>query len=372
MKKVKGIRKMAFLFGLVLGLAGTGCGSRALAAEPLVIEYQDLEELVRRGNLEIHQMIRSQEESLADYQEMWDILKWKQMDMEQEAQERKDENLPGAELYESNARSLKLSARAVTRMMEKMTDERALRSTEKAAAAKTLTAKTLMNSCCQMKLQAQASQMRAQAAQAAYEGLSRQVSLGMASQGEADQAGEQMRQALSQAAAAGERAGKMERELLNLLGLAGQEQTVLGKIPEPDLSAVDAVEYQEDLRHAIGNDPDVLSSRHEKAPGTSEKKQRARRTAEAEGEAEADLAAAYEAMAAARTSYEGAKTVYEGSRMEQERLNRQQQLGMLSRVQWLEGQAAALEAEAAWGQASMNLLQAYENYQGLVKGLNRE
>ena len=52
-----------------------------------------------------------------------------------------------------------------------------------------------------------------------------------------------------------------------------------------------------------------------------------------------------------------------------ESIKRQQQLGLLSRIQWLEGQAAALEARAAWGQASMKLLQAYENYQGLVKGL---
>ena len=91
--------------------------------------------------------------------------------------------------------------------------------------------------------------------------------------------------------------------------------------------------------------------------------------AEAEGNAQADFAAAYETLMTARTGYDGAKAVYEGSRMAWESIKRQQQLGLLSRIQWLEGQAAALEARAAWGQASMKLLQAYENYQGLVKGL---
>lgn len=372
MKKIKGGWKTAFFLGMFLGLAGTGPKSEALAGEPMVIQYQNLGELVRQGNTEIRQQLISQEEVLADYQEMWDILKWEQMTMEQEAQKRKDETLPGAELYESNAQAFKLSARAVTRIMEGMTDERADRSLEKAAAAKTLAAKSLMNSYYQMKLQEEASQMRAQAAQAVFQGMSRQLSLGMAAQGEAEQAEEQMRQAQRQAAAAGEQSRQIERDLLNLLGLAGQEQTVFGEIPEPDLSAIDAVNVQEDLRHAVGNNPDVLNSRHEKAPGTSKKNQRARRTAEAEGEAQADFTAAYEAMAAARTNYEGAKAVYEGSCMELERLKRQQQLGLLNKVQWLEGQAKALEDKAAWGQASLNLLQAYENYEGLVKGLSLE
>ena len=200
MKEMKRGWKRAAFLGLFLTLAWNHPVREVWAEETQAIEYQDLEGLVRQGNPEISQMIRSQEDSLADYQEMWDILKWEQLTMEQEARERKDEKIPGAELYESNAQSLKLSARAVTRIMEGMTDKRALRSTEKAAAAKTLAAKSLMSSYYQLQLQAEASQMRAQAAEAAFEGASRQLSLGMVSQGEADQAEDEMRQAHNQAA----------------------------------------------------------------------------------------------------------------------------------------------------------------------------
>lgn len=370
MKEMKRGWKRAAFLGLFLTLAWNHPVREVWAEETQAIEYQDLEGLVRQGNSEISQMIRSQEDSLADFQEMWDILKWEQLTMEQEARERKDEKIPGAELYESNAQSLKLSARAVTRIMEGMTDKRALRSTEKAAAAKTLAAKSLMSSYYQLQLQAEASQMRAQAAEAAFEGASRQLSLGMVSQGEADQAEDEMRQAQNQAAKVRDQAEQLKRDLLNMLGLADREQAVvIGEIPNPDLQAIDAINFQEDLKHAIGNDPEVLNARHERAPGTSQKKQRARQAAEAEGNAQADFAAAYETLMTARTGYDGAKAVYEGSRMAWESIKRQQQLGLLSRIQWLEGQAAALEARAAWGQASMKLLQAYENYQGLVKGL---
>ena len=381
-------RPIILLLGLFIGAAGPN--PQALAEElpaarqeesaarqeesaarqaPFTVRYQELETLVRQGNPEISQMLRSQEEALADYQEMWDILKWEQLSMEQEAKERKDEKLENAALYESNAQSLKLSARAVTRIMENMTGERASRSTEKLVQAKTLAVKSLMNSYCQLDLEAKASAMRAEAAKAQHESAQRQLSLGMVSQGEAGEARDQMNHAADEALKARQQAEQMKGSLLNALGLRSQEQVEVEALPAPDLSLIDGINAEEDLRHAIGNSQEVLNARHQKASGTSQKQQRSKESAQAEGNAQADFEASLGALKAARTEFEGAKASYESSRLAYESLKRQQQAGLLSSIQWLEGQAAALEGEADFGQASMNLVQAYENYQGLVKGL---
>lgn len=361
----------ALALGLMLAAppAGSLTALAQEAAASATVEYGNLRELVRGGNLSVSQTVQDFDRSVADYQEMYDILKWEQSSMESEADQREDDGDPEASLYDMNASMFKGSAKAITNMMENMTDERATRSMEKQIDAAVLTAQTLMNSYNQMALTAKAQEKNAEALKNQYEAAVRKSAVGMATEAQVQAAKDAMDQAANSAASASEQARQLRASLLNYLGLEDTESVTIGTVPEPDLAAIEAVDYETDKRHAIGNSSSVQSARHSGASSTYQKNQRFKNVAEAEGTAQADYEAAYQSLMAAKVSYEAAKDGYDSARMEYEALERRKQAGLLSQGEYLSGQAQYLTAEAKWQTASMNLLQSYETYQGLVKGI---
>lgn len=358
----------ALVLGLMLAAPPAG-GLMALAQEAVTVEYGNLRELVRGGNLSVSQTVRDFDRNVADYQEMYDILKWEQSSMETEADQREDDGDPEASLYDMNASMFKNSAKSITNMMENMTDERATRSMEKQIDAAVLTAQTLMNSYNQMALTAKAQEKNAEALKNQYEAAVRKNAVGLATGAEVQAAKDAMDQAANSAASASEQARQLRASLLNYLGLEDTESMAIGTVPEPDLAAIEAVDYETDKRHAIGNSSAVQSARHLGASSTYQKNQRFKNVAEAEGTAEADYEAAYQSLMAAKISYEAAEDGYSSAWMEYEALERRMQAGMVSQGEYLSGQAQYLTAQAKRQTASMNLVQAYETYQGLVKGI---
>lgn len=361
----------ALALGLIFA-APPGGAARVLAQEaaaPVTVEYENLRELVRQGNLSVSQTVRDFDRSVADYQEMYDILKWEQSSMETEADQREEDGDPEASLYDMNASMFKNSAKSITNMMDNMTDERATRSMEKQIDAAVLTAQTLMNSYNQMALTAKAQEKNAEALKNQYESAVRQNAVGMATQAQVEEAKDAMDQAVNSAASASEQARELRTSLLNYLGLEDTENVTIGTVPEPDLAAIEAVDYETDKNHAIGNSAQVQSARHAGAATTYEKTRRFQSVAEAEGLAQADYEAAYQSLAAARVSYEAARDGYESARLEYEALERRQQAGMLSQKDYLSGQAQYLTAQAQWQTASMNLVQSFETYRCLVNGV---
>lgn len=369
-------KAVTFLLAMALCLWGAGGGTSlaAVADESqgtVIIEYNNLRELLKQGNLSLKESIEDYEDNINAYQEIWDTLKREQDNMEDKAEDMDGEDSQTAGIYSSNAAMLKSSASRIYRQLDSMTSEKSTRSLEKSADTFTMTAQTLMNSYNQMMQNVEYQEKRVESLQAAFEAMVRKQAAGSATQAQMKEAKKSLDTAGNSLDSLRLQAGELRRQLLTMLGIEDSSQVVIGAIPEPDMAAIEAVDYESDKNRAMGNDRNVQNARHTSASSTTEINIRFRLVEEAEGTKEAAFLASYQNLQASKTAYEAALTAFESARLTYEGLQRKQQAGMLTSTQYLEGQAAYLEKKAAKETASMNLAAAYESYCWDVKGISQ-
>lgn len=369
-------KAVTFLLAMALCLWGAGGGTSlaAVADESqgtVIIEYNNLRELLKQGNLSLKESIEDYEDNINAYQEIWDTLKREQDNMEDKAEDMDGEDSQTAGIYSSNAAMLKSSASRIYRQLDSMTSEKSTRSLEKSADTFTMTAQTLMNSYNQMVQNVEYQEKRVESLQAAFEAMVRKQAAGSATQAQMKEAKKSLDTAGNSLDSLRLQAGELRRQLLTMLGIEDSSQVVIGAIPEPDMAAIEAVDYESDKNRAMGNDRNVQNARHTSASSTTEINIRFRLVEEAEGTKEAAFLASYQNLQASKTAYEAALTAFESAQLTYEGLQRKQQAGLLTSTQYLEGQAAYLEKKAAKETASMNLAAAYESYCWDVKGISQ-
>ena len=336
-----------------------------------IIEYGNLRELLKQGNLSLKESIEDYEDNINAYQEIWDTLKREQDNMEDKAEEMGGEDSQTAGIYSSNAAMLKSSASRIYSQLDTMTSEKSTRSLEKSADTFTMTAQTLMNSYNQMVQNVEYQEKRVESLQAAFEAMVRKQAAGTATQARLKEAKKSLDTAGNSLESLRLQAGELRRQLLTMLGIEDSSQVVIGTVPEPDMAAIEAVDYESDKIRAMGNDKSVQNARHTSASSTTEINIRFSLVDEAEGTKEAAFLASYQNLQASKTAYEAALTAFQSAQLAYEGLQRKQQAGLLTGTQYLEGQASYLEKKAAKETAAMNLTAAYESYCWDVKGISQ-
>ncbi|GEM_PF-364219 len=339
------------------------------SSSPHRIDYDNLRELLKSGNLSLRQKIDDYNENIRIYEDMRAALKWEQWDMESKAEDLGDSDSAAAAVYTSNAAMLKQSASQLYKRIDQMTGERSMRTIEKAADAATMTAQAMMNSYNQMAGNARARAKSAEAAEAALRAAEARYSVGLATQADVESARKRMNQAQNASNSMAEQAAGLKAKLLLLLGMEPDADVEIGAVPAPDLAAIGAIDLEADRQRAMGNNSTVLSERHARAVGSSAKDRREKRVEEAEGEAVVTVDALYQTLMEKKTAYEGACASWESAKLIYASLERRQQAGLLTNTEYLEGEAAYLEKQAAYETASMGLRQAYENYCWEIKGV---
>ena len=340
-------------------------------AGAIIIEYGNLRELLKQGNLSLKESIEDYEDNVNAYQEIWDTLKREQDNMEDKAEDMDDEDSQTAGIYSSNAAMLKFSASRIYSQLDTMTSEKSTRSLEKSADTFTMTAQTLMNSYNQMVQNVEYQEKRVESLQAAFEAMGRKQAAGSATQAQLKEAQKNLDTAKNSLESLRLQASQLRQQLLTMLGIEDSSQVVIGTVPEPDMAAIEAVDYESDKIRAMGNDKSVQNARHTSASSTTEINIRFSLVDEAEGTKEAAFLASYQNLQASKTAYEAALTAFQSAQLAYEGLQRKQQAGLLTGTQYLEGQASYLEKKAAKETAAMNLTAAYESYCWDVKGISQ-
>ena len=291
--------------------------------------------------------------------------------MEDKAEDMDDEDSQTAGIYASNAAMLKSSASRIYSQLDIMTSEKSTRSLEKSADTFTMTAQTLMNSYNQMVQNVEYQEKRGESLQAAFEAMGRKQAAGSATQAQLKEAQKNLDTAKNSLESLRLQASQLRQQLLTMLGIEDSSQVVIGTVPEPDMAAIEAVDYESDKIRAMGNDKSVQNARHTSASSTTEINIRFKLVDEAEGTKEAAFLASYQNLQASKTAYEAALTAFQSAQLTYEGLQRKQQAGLLTGTQYLEGQASYLEKKAAKETAAMNLTAAYESYCWDVKGISQ-
>lgn len=358
----KTIRRVAFLTAFMVAAVAFP----AFAESGKTVEYDNLRQLLLEGNLNLQQANDSYESNKKNYQELME-----QMREEQDYMKFMAEKYEGTEeeaAYRASAAVLGAQAARLSRQLESMNRRTRALSVEENTDSFTMAAQSVMNSYNQMVLNVNASSKRVQASEASYAATVKKQTAGMATSSEVLEAADRLDSQRNLLTSYQHQADQMRFQLLSMLGLPDDGSVVIGTIPEPDLEAVDAVNYEEDKEKAVNNSSSVQSVRHSRAGTTAEISRKSAQETEAVGNAEAEFLAIYQQLQTARLEYQASLDAYESARIIYESLQRRQQAGMLSQTDYLNGEADYLEALAKRGSAAMNLQQALEDYRWAVKG----
>lgn len=347
--------------------ACAGTDTTAEAVSGITVEYGNLRQLVQEGNLSLGNMIDNYEGNKQDYQDLLDILREEQATMKFLAEQHKEDEEARA-VYTSNASALGNSARQISNRIESLNRKSSTQSVEIAIDNYTQTAQSQMNSYNQMVQNLAAQEKKAQAAEASYQAAVTKNAAGLATAADVLAAADCLAQAKNSLTSYRQQTEQLRFSLLSLLGLEDADCVTIGEIPEPDISAIDAIDIETDKWKAVNNSSTVQNARHSNAGTTAEIRQRFSNVAEAEGTAEAEILYCYESLMAVKTEYEAALEACESALLTWQGIQRKWQAGTVNTSEYLEGEAAYLSAKAAKETSSMNLVQAYETYCWEIKG----
>ena len=162
----------------------------------------------------------------------------------------------------------------------------------------------------------------------------------------------------------------LRRSLALMTGYSVDSLPNIGGLPELDLSAISAIDLEADTAKAIGNNYELIEMRRSNSNKTTtgvQNKQAA--VSEGEQNAAVTMKSLYQNLKQAKTAYEAALTSYEKAGLDQGKAERSFQMGMLSKITYLQSQMAYLQAQGAKESAYSDLYQAYTTYQWAVKGI---
>ncbi len=162
----------------------------------------------------------------------------------------------------------------------------------------------------------------------------------------------------------------LKRSLCLMTGYSADAEVQIGGVPQLDLSLISSLNLEADTAKAVGNNYDLI----EKRRGASGQTTTGIKTKEAslsEGEQNITVAmqSYYQGILQAKSAYDAACTSYEKAVLEKNKADRSYQLGMVSKLGYLQAQMAFLQAEGTKESAYNTLYQAYDTYQWAVNGI---
>lgn len=333
------------------------------------VTYENLEQLLLAGNLDLKNKTDSLTSNKKNYQKMLETLRDEQDYMKFLA-EASEENSEEEAMYQMNASMLASSAGRISSQLERLNNRSSAASLQSAVDTYLVTAQSRYKSYKKMVLNVEAKEKSTAASERTWRETLKRQAAGMATADDVLQAADRYAQQKNLLSSYQQQEKEQQRQLLALLGLSGEDGTItIADVPAPDLAAIDAIDFETDRQKAVNNNSNVQSERHSKAGTSYEIERKAVTVAEAEGSAEANIVNAYQQLLAQRASYQAAVDAYESAKISWNSVQLKKQAGMLDATAWLEGEAAWLKAVADYQSTSMDLVQAYEDYQWDVKGL---
>ncbi|MCD7906783.1 MAG: TolC family protein, partial [Clostridium sp.] len=303
--------KLLLAAALTVSLTAVCGEARAEETAAVTVEYENLKELLKAGNVSLKQQYADSDANIADYAEIVAIMDWERSNLEDKAEEAEEAGTENAALYASNASMLKSSAKSISKQIDRLTGSKAVRTLEKSADTYTMAAQTVMNSYNQMAGNLLAREKSVEALTASYNETVRRQSVGSATQADVSAARDSMEEAVNSLESLREQAGELRRQLLSMLGLTDAENVVIGEIPEPDLAAIEAINFEADQVKAVGNSSQVQEARHSSAVGTAAVNRKLKAADTAEGEAMAEILETYQTLTAKATAYRAALASWE-------------------------------------------------------------
>lgn len=205
--------------------------------------------------------------------------------------------------------------------------------------------------------------------QAAYDSSVTQQSLGMATATDVQTAEKNLQTARGQLKSLEDKMTNVRQQICNMTGWAYNADMEMGEVPEPDLTRIDAMNPENDLFRAIGNNFTLIEQRSMSGKGDANRNAKFRLMDETEAKVKIELETLYQSILEGRAAYEAAKTAFESAQITMNGNDLKYQMGMLGRLEYLQARMAYLQQKAALKTAALSLTQDMENYDWAVAGM---
>lgn len=344
---------------------GAGAG-----AEDTVLDYNDIDQRIENYNTNYKQLnstLVNSTQSLDAARE----LREGASDLMDEAYELRSDGLNETtrELYDS----YKETAKELRKQAQKLTNEelgssykKTLRQTKSKLVAST---QQLMIQYSETIAKQELMNKQIELAQANLDAANRMAAMGMKSVQDIQTAQETLKQAESGAAQLKYGIDNMRQNLLILTGWNHDSAPEIRPVPASDLSRIDQMNPENDLRSAIGANYDLQSIKGASASGSSARNVKKRNVAQSEQDVASTLQALYNTVISKRQSYEAALSEYAAAEQKMQAADRKYSLGMMGKLEYLSAQAEFLTSKSNKEVADIELFSAMEKYDWAVKGL---
>lgn len=336
-----------------------------------MIEYEELEELLKRGNASVKSAVSQYDTNLEIYQEALDVLSSAKQEMKENAEELEDEN-GSAELiaqYQMNESQLGASVAQMNRTVRKLTGASGTKSLKSSVNAMVKTAQTVMCSYNQMRDQRKLAEKQEENARASYKKAQTMAEAGMLTEQELLEAEQSLLTAQISLQSAEKSEASMKAQLTLLTG-RNPDDTEIGEIPPANVDFIDTVVLEDDKKLAVTSDSEIQALRRgSSSGGSAEAELKSRQTAEAKSRKNLEMDTLYSQITAKRQAFLAAESSYEAAKKNYSALQTKYQSGLLSRQEYLKGEVSYLQQENSFKQADRELGQAIAAYQWEIKGV---
>jgi hypothetical protein len=162
----------------------------------------------------------------------------------------------------------------------------------------------------------------------------------------------------------------LRRSLGLMTGYSVDSLPEIGRLPELDMQVIASLDLEADTSKAIGNNYNLINIRRKSSNKTTTgMKNKQDSVSEGEQGVAVTMQAYYQDVKQAKTAYDAACTTYDKAVLDKGKAERSFQMGMLSKITYLQSQMAFLQAEGGKQSAYSTLYQSYTTYQWAVKGI---
>ena len=335
-----------------------------------VIEYGELEALVRRGNGMAVSAEYSYQDSLAVYQEAYDAMISGARDMSYKADELEDaggdEALIGT--YERNAQTLSMAAKQYKKSLTSLNSASSRASRNRTVWQVVKTAQIQWGTCRQLQDEVEAAAKTAENYQAQVDRKERELAAGLCTETDLLQAQKNLLSAQTALQSTTDQANKALRQLAILLGKSGTSIT-LGEIPAVSATELASMNLNADRAAAVIASSSVKSARRYSATGDAARKLRHQQIEEAESAASASADEQYAEIAALSLERDAAQAACQSAEKTYGATQIKYQSGAINKATYLQGEASYLQKKAELETAEISLRTAYDAYEWMLKGV---
>ena len=333
-----------------------------------VLEYDEIGNLVEYYNPTYQQALQNVQINIQPYEDAAEQLRGTAKELIDDAKNEKDDNVMLYMTYRGYAKGYQEAAKTFEKVAQKI--KSSTRSTLNSA-RKQLTSgvQQLILGYYQALASKELVDTAAELSQAAYDSTLTQRNLGMATDGDVQSALKSLQSAQAQQQSLNDTLTSLKRNLQFMTGWSYDAQVDIGEAPVPDLSRIDGMNPENDLPTAIGNNYTLLGQRRASAISTEDRDAKMRTLDESDAKIKVQLDTLYQEVAQSKAAYEASLLALESANLTMAGNEKKYEMGMLGRLEYLQLKLAYLQQKMAADAASLNLVQAIENYNWAVEGL---